>query len=134
MFLRLLMQLAVAATGVYELVLRAPFSMWSAVMAAPHYNNNNNHHHHHHHQPNNQPNNASLAHNYEFICEFLANSEVPVVKYRSKRTGLHVVLASVEGPLVSGYFTLGLRIYHRSLSYYWRRRRCWGCVFRDAGS
>ncbi|XP_069943754.1 uncharacterized protein C05D11.1 isoform X1 [Cherax quadricarinatus] len=90
MFLRLLMQLAVAAT---------------AVMAAPHYNNNN-HHHHHHHQPNNQPNNASLAHNYEFICEFLANSEVPVVKYRSKRTGLHVVLASVEGPLVSGYFTL----------------------------
>ncbi|XP_069192343.1 uncharacterized protein C05D11.1 isoform X2 [Procambarus clarkii] len=51
-------------------------------------------------------NTTSLAQHYEFICEFSANGEIPVVKYKSKRTGLHVFLAKVEGPLVSGYFTL----------------------------
>ncbi|MPC94593.1 hypothetical protein E2C01_089770 [Portunus trituberculatus] len=66
-------------------------------MAAP-----NNHHHHHHRQGNT----TNLGDNYEFICEYLASGSIPVAKYRSKRTGLHIVLARVEGPLVNGYFTL----------------------------
>lgn len=32
---------------------------------------------------------------------------VPVTKYRSKKTGLVVCTAQVEGPLVNGYFCLG---------------------------
>ncbi|XP_045129577.1 uncharacterized protein C05D11.1-like [Portunus trituberculatus] len=68
-----------------------------SVMAAP-----NNHHHHHHRQGNT----TNLGDNYEFICEYLASGSIPVAKYRSKRTGLHIVLARVEGPLVNGYFTL----------------------------
>lgn len=35
------------------------------------------------------------------------NGTIPVYKYESERTGLKVVLAQVEGPLVNGYFTLG---------------------------
>lgn len=37
----------------------------------------------------------------------LAWGKVPVHKYRSEKTGLTVVIAEVEGPLVNGYFTLG---------------------------
>ncbi|KAG7174925.1 Peptidase M16 inactive domain and insulinase-containing protein [Homarus americanus] len=51
-------------------------------------------------------NTTSLSNNYEFICEFRASGVVPVVKYRSKRTGMHILLAKVEGPLVNGYFTV----------------------------
>ncbi|KAG0726518.1 hypothetical protein GWK47_004298 [Chionoecetes opilio] len=60
-------------------------------MAAP-----NTHHH---------GNTTSLAEHYEFICEYMASGTIPVAKYRSKRTGLTIVLARVEG-LVNGYFTL----------------------------
>lgn len=35
------------------------------------------------------------------------NGTIPVYKYESERTGLKIVLAQVEGPLVNGYFTLG---------------------------
>lgn len=48
--------------------------------------------------------------NYEKLCQIKLSNGVPVEKYRSKRTGLHIVLAKVEGPLVSGYFTLGKTI------------------------
>lgn len=67
----------------------------TVVMAAP-----NTHHRQR------QGNTTNLGDNYEFICEYLASGSVPVTKYRSKRTGLHIVLARVEGPLVNGYFTL----------------------------
>lgn len=58
--------------------------------------------------PNSQQvvNTTSLAHNYEFICEVRASGSIPVVKYRSKLTGLHILLARVEGPIVNGYFTI----------------------------
>ena len=36
-----------------------------------------------------------------------SNGVIPVYKYRSKKTGLTVVIAQVEGPLVNGYFCLG---------------------------
>jgi len=35
------------------------------------------------------------------------NDVVPVYKYRSSQTGLRIVIAQVEGPLVNGYFCLG---------------------------
>ena len=46
------------------------------------------------------------APSYEKVasCE-VAN--VPIAKYKSKKTGLVVCLARVEGPLVNGYFCLG---------------------------
>lgn len=35
------------------------------------------------------------------------NEVTPVFKYRSRRSGLRVVVAQVEGPLVSGFFCVG---------------------------
>lgn len=64
-------------------------------------------------QPQRQGNSTkSLADNYEYVCELRASGSVPVAKYRSKRTGLHIVLARIEGPLVNGYFTVGKFVWH----------------------
>lgn len=52
-------------------------------------------------------NSTTLSSNYEFLCELRASGTIPVVKYRSRRTGMNVVIARVEGPVVNGYFTLG---------------------------
>ena len=37
-----------------------------------------------------------------------ANDVIPIYKYKSQKTGLTVAIAQVEGPLVNGYFCLGL--------------------------
>ncbi|XP_050697306.1 uncharacterized protein C05D11.1-like isoform X1 [Eriocheir sinensis] len=77
----------------FRLALRLAL-LTTAVMAAPN-------------QPQRQGNSTkSLADNYEYVCELRASGSVPVAKYRSKRTGLHIVLARIEGPLVNGYFTV----------------------------
>ena len=39
---------------------------------------------------------------------------VPVLKYRSSRTGIVVCIAQVEGPIVNGFFCLGLYCKSRS--------------------
>ena len=44
--------------------------------------------------------------NYEVVARLKANGKVPVTKYRSKRSGLTITLAQVEGPVVNGYFCL----------------------------
>lgn len=36
-----------------------------------------------------------------------ANDVYQVIKYRSKSTGLEVVHAAIEGPIVNGYIVLG---------------------------
>ena len=43
---------------------------------------------------------------YEVVASLKANGKVPVTKYKSKRSGLTVTLAQVEGPVVNGYFCL----------------------------
>ncbi|XP_063241639.1 uncharacterized protein C05D11.1-like [Bacillus rossius redtenbacheri] len=43
---------------------------------------------------------------FELICSLKANDLIPVHKYRSNITGLTVVIAEVEGPVVHGYFCL----------------------------
>uniref|UniRef100_A0A182Q9C8 Peptidase M16C associated domain-containing protein n=1 Tax=Anopheles farauti TaxID=69004 RepID=A0A182Q9C8_9DIPT len=43
---------------------------------------------------------------FEHIITVKANEVIPVHKYRSKRTGLTVIVGEVEGPVVNGYFTL----------------------------
>lgn len=45
--------------------------------------------------------------NLKHLNTVLAWGKVPVHKYRSEKTGLTIVIAAVEGPLVNGYFTLG---------------------------
>ena len=46
--------------------------------------------------------------NFELICQTkILSADVPILKYVSKRTGLHIYLAKVNGPSVGGYFTLG---------------------------
>ena len=44
---------------------------------------------------------------FESVYSVTADGDVPITKYRSKRTGLTVFVAQVEGPLVNGYFCLG---------------------------
>ncbi|KAK7023550.1 hypothetical protein SK128_010061 [Halocaridina rubra] len=56
-------------------------------------------------QTHQQKGNSTLASNYKLLCELKASGTVPVLKYLSKRTGLRVVIASVEGPLVNGYLS-----------------------------
>lgn len=47
-----------------------------------------------------------VENNFELLCTLKCNNLIPVSKYRSPRTGLTVVIASVEGPVVKGYFTV----------------------------
>jgi hypothetical protein len=49
--------------------------------------------------------------NFELICALKANDLIPVHKYKSSVTGLTVVIAEVEGPIVNGYFCLGKLIF-----------------------
>ena len=35
------------------------------------------------------------------------DSRIPVYKYLAKRSGVRIVVAQVEGPLVNGFFCLG---------------------------
>lgn len=48
-----------------------------------------------------------MADNFELLFSVKANNTIPVFKYKSKKTGLTVCIAQVEGPLVNGYFCLG---------------------------
>ncbi|XP_059480505.1 uncharacterized protein C05D11.1-like [Neocloeon triangulifer] len=50
--------------------------------------------------------NVSPGFAFKLVCEGQANGLVDVKKYRSARTGLTVVLADVDGPVVNGYFCL----------------------------
>ncbi|PSN43334.1 hypothetical protein C0J52_14179 [Blattella germanica] len=43
---------------------------------------------------------------FELICSLKANDLIPVHKYKSNVTGLTIVIAEVEGPVVNGYFCL----------------------------
>lgn len=43
---------------------------------------------------------------FEYVCTVEANGSIPVSKYKSKKTGLTVFLAAVDGPIVNGYFCL----------------------------
>lgn len=47
--------------------------------------------------------------NNEFVKVFTAkaNGIHPVTKYRSKSTGMEIVHAEIEGPMVNGYIVLG---------------------------
>ena len=45
--------------------------------------------------------------NFEHVCSLKSNDIVSVHKYKSKKTGLTVYIADVEGPVVCGYFCLG---------------------------
>ena len=51
---------------------------------------------------------VKMAAKFEKVCSVVSNGIVPVTKYRSSRTGLTVCIAQVEGPLVNGFFCLGL--------------------------
>ena len=45
--------------------------------------------------------------NFELLYSGKSNNVIPVYKYKSKKTGLQVVIAQVGGPVVNGYFCLG---------------------------
>lgn len=45
--------------------------------------------------------------NYELLYSLNAYNRIPVHEYRSKETGLTVVIAEVDGPVVNGFFCLG---------------------------
>lgn len=43
---------------------------------------------------------------YEEVYSTTVNGIIPIRKYQSKRTGLRIVIAEVDGPVVSGFFCL----------------------------
>lgn len=45
--------------------------------------------------------------NFELLHSLIAYNVIPVSEYKSKKTGMTVVLAEVDGPIVNGYFCLG---------------------------
>ncbi|ORX55668.1 hypothetical protein DM01DRAFT_1335062 [Hesseltinella vesiculosa] len=51
----------------------------------------------------NQPNGQS---HFQVVCKVPTDYGVTFTKYKSSKTGLTVVLADIEAPLVNGYFTL----------------------------
>lgn len=55
------------------------------------------------------PTDSSPTHTggFELVATLEAYSKIPVYEFKSRRTGLTVVLAEVEGPVVNGYFCLG---------------------------
>jgi len=48
-----------------------------------------------------------MAAPYDVVYSVKADGNIPVTKYKSKKTGLTCVIAEVEGPLVNGFFCLG---------------------------
>ena len=44
--------------------------------------------------------------NWELLTELNVGGRLPVLKYRSKRTGLTVTIGKAESPIVNGYFCL----------------------------
>lgn len=45
--------------------------------------------------------------NFELLYSLHAYDKVPVFEFKSRKTGLTVVIAEVDGPVVNGFFTLG---------------------------
>ena len=52
---------------------------------------------------------------YELQYSGKVNDIIPVCKYRSRKTGLRILVAQVQGPLVNGYLCLGTRLMGRVL-------------------
>ena len=44
---------------------------------------------------------------FELLYSLNAYERIPVYEYKSKETGLTVVIAETEGPVVNGFFCLG---------------------------
>jgi len=55
---------------------------------------------------------AIAADAYELQYSGKVNDIIPVCKYRSRKTGLRIVVAQVQGPLVNGYFCVGMGCVH----------------------
>lgn len=51
-----------------------------------------------------------MAEEFEQICSFQFLDHVQVEKYKSKRTGLTLCFVQVPGPLVNGFFCLGMEL------------------------
>ena len=49
---------------------------------------------------------AEYSKNWELMNELNVGGRLPVLKYRSKRTGLTVTIGKAESPIVNGYFCL----------------------------
>lgn len=47
-----------------------------------------------------------MHNNFQLISECVGDGDVKVTKYKSSQTGLTIVIANVEGPLVNGYLTI----------------------------
>lgn len=44
---------------------------------------------------------------YELVAEAVADGDVKLFKYKSKKSGMTVCTADINGPMVKGYFTFG---------------------------
>ena len=53
-----------------------------------------------------------ICKNWELVTNITIEDTLPVQKFRSKRTGMVIVLASAESPIVNGYFCLSTEAFN----------------------
>ena len=53
-----------------------------------------------------------ICKNWELISKFTLEDTLPVLKYRSKRTGMTVAFSPAESPIVNGYFCLATEAFN----------------------
>ena len=53
-----------------------------------------------------------ICKHWELVANISVEDTLPVYKFRSKRTGIIIVLASAESPIVNGYFCLSTEAFN----------------------
>ena len=53
-----------------------------------------------------------ICKNWELVTNVTIEDTLPVYKFRSKRTGMIIVLAEAESPIVNGYFCLSTEAFN----------------------
>lgn len=51
---------------------------------------------------------SQVINGFKLVCKTKSLvRDIPVYKFQSLKTGLHVIIANIEGPIVQGSFTIG---------------------------
>ena len=53
-----------------------------------------------------------ICKNWELVTNVTIEDTLPVYKFRSKRTGMIIVMAEAESPIVNGYFCLSTEAFN----------------------
>ena len=63
-------------------------------------------------EPSSPPCDSPICNHWELLTNITIDDTLPVHKFRSKRTGMTIVLAPGESPIVNGYFCLSTEAFN----------------------